>query len=164
MEFVRYSIPPVRQYAHADAVSRPRRCGLFHNYDAETKCQGIVPLEEIVGALSNRELPMCLRLVVMRSLREIWLDTQRPATGLIGHDGLIDALTVECGRVGEYLAVGRGDEPAAMLARSYVFVELLPAVWYLYQVWGRWRMHGCGVRACCCNLPLPFSVILCLCL
>ena len=28
-------------------------CGLFHNYDVETKCQGIVPLEEIVGALGN---------------------------------------------------------------------------------------------------------------
>ena len=125
------------------------QCGLFHDYDVETKCQGILPLEDIVCALGNRDLPLPLRVGLMRVLREIWLDTQRPAMGLIGHDGLIDAVTAECGRIREYLGGGGGGgggEPGVMLGRAYVFVELLPAVWYLHAV------HALSERA---ELALP---------
>jgi hypothetical protein len=73
---------------------------------------------------------------------------------LSGNDAVIDALVGECGRIGEYLAprgglgTGGGD-PVTMLARTYVFVELLPAVWYLYQVRCICvRVCGLSSRAC----------------
>ena len=69
-------------------------------------------------ALRCRDLPVALRVVLLRVLREVWLDTQRPPTGLIGHEGLLDVIGGECALLGRMLESCAGDDPAVQLVRT----------------------------------------------
>ena len=100
------------------------------DFQAETRCQGLLSLEDLVGAIREPGLNLPSRVLLTSVLVDAWLDTQRPVAFVVRNERLLDLLKVEAARIGAYLTPCDAFEDT-MLQRHYVFSVLLPAIWYV---------------------------------
>ena len=64
-------------------------CCYGQNFEVEAKCQDLISLAAIVGALRRLDLPLALRLVLHEFFLEAWLYTERLPLAVANHQPLI---------------------------------------------------------------------------